>query len=48
MILEEEGKLDLTRAVQSYLPEFDAPDKAPITVRMLLTHRGGLEAFAPL
>ena len=48
MILEEEGKLDLSRTVQSYLPEFDAPDKAGITVRMLLTHRGGLEAFAPL
>jgi CubicO group peptidase (beta-lactamase class C family) len=48
MILEEEGKLDLSRTVQSYLPEFDAPDKAPITVRMLLSHRGGLEAFAPL
>lgn len=48
MILEEEGKLDVSRTVQSYLPEFDAPDKAAITVRMLLTHRGGLEAFAPL
>jgi CubicO group peptidase (beta-lactamase class C family) len=48
MILEEEGKLDISRTVQSYLPEFDAPDKAAITVRMLLTHRGGLEAFAPL
>jgi CubicO group peptidase (beta-lactamase class C family) len=48
MILEEEGKLDLSRTVQSYLPEFTAPDKASITVRMLLTHRGGLEAFAPL
>ena len=48
MILEEEGKLDLSRTVQSYLPEFDAPDKATITVRMLLTHHGGLEAFAPL
>ena len=48
MILEEEGKLDLARTVHSYLPELDAPDKAAITVRMLLTHRGGLEAFAPL
>ena len=48
MILEEEGKLDISRTVQSYLPEFNAPDKATITVRMLLTHRGGLEAFAPL
>jgi len=48
MILEDEGKLDISRTVQSYLPEFNAPDKASITVRMLLTHRGGLEAFAPL
>jgi CubicO group peptidase (beta-lactamase class C family) len=48
MILEEEGKLDLSRPVHAYLPEFDAPDKAAITVRMLLTHSGGLEAYAPL
>lgn len=48
MILEEEGKLDLNRTVVSYLPEFNAPDKSGITVRMLVTHRGGLEAFAPL
>lgn len=48
MILEEEGKLDLNRTVVSYLPEFSAPDKSGITIRMLLTHRGGLEAFAPL
>lgn len=48
MLLEDEGKLDLNRTVASYIPEFNAPDKAAITVRMLLTHRGGLEAFAPL
>ena len=48
MILEEQGKLDLKRAVHLYLPEFDAPDKAGITVEMLLTHSGGLEAGAPL
>jgi CubicO group peptidase (beta-lactamase class C family) len=48
MILDEEGKLDLDRTVASYLPGFNAPDKAPITVRMILTHRGGLEAFAAL
>jgi CubicO group peptidase (beta-lactamase class C family) len=34
--------------VRTYLPELDAPDKAGITVRMLLTHSGGLEAYAPL
>jgi CubicO group peptidase (beta-lactamase class C family) len=48
MILEEQGQLDLDRTVASYLPEFNAPDKAAITVRMLVTHRGGLEAFAAL
>jgi len=48
MILEEQGLLDLDRTVASYLPEFNAPDKAGITMRMLVTHRGGLEAFAAL
>ena len=48
MILEEEGKLDVARPVHFYLPEFDAPDKASITVRMLLTHSGGLESYASL
>jgi CubicO group peptidase (beta-lactamase class C family) len=48
MILEEEGKLDLSRPVHSYVPELDAPDKSAITVRQILTHRGGFEAFAPL
>ena len=48
MILEEEGRLDVARTVRSYLPEFDALDKAAITVRMLLTHSGGLESYAPL
>jgi CubicO group peptidase (beta-lactamase class C family) len=48
MILEEQGKLDLDRTVASYLPGFNAPDKAAITIRMIVTHRGGLEAFAAL
>ena len=48
MMLEEAGKLDIDRAVHLYLPELDAPDKAAITVRMLLMHNGGLEAYAPL
>ncbi|MBA3341871.1 MAG: serine hydrolase [Gemmatimonadaceae bacterium] len=48
MMLEEQALLDLDRTVASYLPAFNAPDKAAITVRMLLMHRGGLEAFAPL
>jgi CubicO group peptidase (beta-lactamase class C family) len=48
MILEERGELNLDATVASYLPRFDAADKATITVRQLLLHRGGLEAFAPL
>ena len=48
MILEEQGLLDLERTVASYLPGFDSPEKSAITVRQLLEHRGGLEAFAAL
>lgn len=48
MILEESGRLALDRTVASYVPELDAPDKSAITVRMLLTHSGGFEAYAPL
>lgn len=48
MILEEEGRLDLDRPVREYLPELTDPAKAAITPRMLLLHRAGLEAFAPL
>ncbi len=48
MLLERSGEIDLDRPVRDYLPEFDAADKAGITVRMLLVHTGGLEAFAPL
>ena len=46
MILEEQGLLDLNRTVSSYVPEFNSPEKAQITVRQLLTHSGGLEAGA--
>ena len=48
MILEQEGWLDLDRPVRDFLPALDAPDKAGITVRMLLTHSGGFIAGAPL
>ncbi len=46
MILEEGGQLDLNRTVSSYLPGFNAPEKAQITIRQLLTHSSGLEAGA--
>ncbi len=50
MILEEAGLLHIDSTVAHYIPEFAAVDSAKrhITVRMLLTHSGGLEAFAAL
>jgi CubicO group peptidase (beta-lactamase class C family) len=50
MMLEEQGRLHLDDLVATHLPEFANGEaaKAAITVRMLLTHRGGLEAYAPL
>lgn len=48
MMLEESGQLDIDRTVSSYLPELNSPEKTGITVRQLLTHRGGFEAFAAL
>jgi uncharacterized protein YbbC (DUF1343 family)/CubicO group peptidase (beta-lactamase class C family) len=48
MILVDEGKLDLERPVQAYLPGFQGPGKEAVTVRHLLTHSSGLDATAPL
>jgi CubicO group peptidase (beta-lactamase class C family) len=48
MILEDEGRLNLDAPVRTYLPELSDTAKAKITVRMILTHSGGFEAFAPL
>jgi CubicO group peptidase (beta-lactamase class C family) len=46
MQLVEQGKLDLDRPVQSYIPEFSIqtrfPQSEPITVRSLMTHHSGL------
>jgi CubicO group peptidase (beta-lactamase class C family) len=48
MALADAGRLALDRPVRTYVPALDAPDKRGITVRMLLEHRSGLEAGAPL
>ncbi|HET7321230.1 MAG TPA: serine hydrolase, partial [Longimicrobiaceae bacterium] len=48
MMLEDAGRLQIDRPVAFYLPEFNDSTKADITIRMLLTHSGGLEAYAPL
>lgn len=48
MILFDEGKLDLDRPVQDFLPGFQGPGKEQVTVRHLLTHSSGLEGVVPL
>ena len=42
----DRGKMDLAAPVVEYLPEFDGPGKAAITVSMLLAHTGGLPVGA--
>ncbi len=48
MQLAEQGKLDIDRPLQTYLPEFSMrsrfPDGKPITLRDLMTHHSGLPA----
>jgi CubicO group peptidase (beta-lactamase class C family) len=48
MALVDDGRLDLDRAVQDYLPAFRGEGKTQVTVRHLLEHRSGLRAFLPL
>lgn len=42
MVLYDEGKLKLDDKVQKYVPDFVGRWKDEVTVRQLLTHRGGL------
>jgi CubicO group peptidase (beta-lactamase class C family) len=48
MLLVERGGVDLDAPVARYLPEFDGPGTAAVTVRHLLTHTSGLRAWLPL
>ena len=47
MLLLERGRVDLDAPVARYLPEFDGPGTAAVTVRHLLTHTSGLRAWLP-
>ncbi len=47
MQLFEQGKLKLEDKVARYLPEFAQKGKNDITIRHLLTHTTGLQAFRP-
>jgi CubicO group peptidase (beta-lactamase class C family) len=48
MLAVSEGKIDLDAPVQRYVPAFAGSGKEKITVRLLLTHAGGLPAWRPL
>src|SRR5262249_15674316 len=48
LLVVEEGKVVLDSPVVRYVPEFNSPGTAPITVRQLLTHTSGLRATLPL
>jgi CubicO group peptidase (beta-lactamase class C family) len=47
MSLVEAGKLSLDDPAQKYVPELAGPDRARITVRMLLDHSSGLPDMPP-
>jgi len=46
MALVEDGKLTLDDPVRRWVPQFSGGDKDSVTVRMLLTHTGGVRAGA--
>ncbi len=48
MVLYDQGRLALDAPVSRYLPDFAGGLKDQVTVRHLLTHRGGLPAGRPL
>jgi CubicO group peptidase (beta-lactamase class C family) len=50
MMLEEQGRLRLDALVATHVPQLANGEaaKASITIRMLLNHSSGLEAYAPL
>lgn len=52
MQLAEQGRLDIDKPVQTYLPSFSIidpfPGKPPVTLRQLMAHRSGLVREAPV
>ena len=48
MMLVAEGKIDLDTPASEYLPEFRAGAAAGVTIRHLLTHSSGLQAYRRL
>ncbi|WP_258103227.1 serine hydrolase [Marinoscillum sp. MHG1-6] len=47
MKLYEQGKIQLDESISRYLPEYEATNKASITLRQLLSHNAGLVSYVP-
>lgn len=47
MKLYDEGKIDLDQTLGFYLPELRGSNKAPLTIRQVMTHRAGLLGWIP-
>ncbi|MDQ3073336.1 MAG: serine hydrolase, partial [Bacteroidota bacterium] len=47
MKLYEEGRLSITTTLSTYLPELAGTNKADLTLRELMTHQSGLQAWIP-
>lgn len=47
MRLVDEGRIDIDRPVQQYLPDWTGAGRQRVTVRQLLTHSSGLPSFKP-
>lgn len=47
MKLYDEGKIDLDQTMGFYLPELRGSNKAPLTIRQVMTHRAGLLGWIP-
>ncbi len=47
MKLYDEGKIDVDQTLGFYLPELRGSNKAPLTIRQVMTHRAGLLGWIP-
>jgi beta-glucosidase-like glycosyl hydrolase/CubicO group peptidase (beta-lactamase class C family) len=47
MKLYDEGKIDIDQTLGFYLPELRGSNKAPLTIRQVMTHRAGLLGWIP-
>jgi CubicO group peptidase (beta-lactamase class C family) len=48
MLLVDRGEITLDSSVSTYVPDFTGPRKDSVTVRDLLSHRGGLAPWKPV